>query len=65
MNDNSEDDWRLQGQENYLKGVKLIAHEYQPVRAHVHIGKRGTKEFCKIWLEPGVEVAKNGSLTEK
>ena len=34
-------------------------------RAHVHVGKRGTKEFCKIWLEPEVEVAKNGSLTEK
>ena len=30
MNDDLKDDWRLQGQESYLKGVKLIPHKYQP-----------------------------------
>ncbi len=31
-------------------------------RAHVHIGKRGANP-CKIWLEPTISVAENGSLT--
>lgn len=39
MNDNSEDDWRLQGQENYLKGVKLIAHEYQQMQVDLVDGR--------------------------
>lgn len=34
-------------------------------RAHVHVGKKGTTEMCKIWLEPDVAVEKAGSLTEK
>lgn len=33
-------------------------------RAHVHVGQRDTEHFCKIWLEPEVEIAKPGSLTQ-
>ena len=33
-------------------------------RAHVHVGKKGTQEFAKIWLEPDVELAKEGDLTD-
>ena len=33
-------------------------------RAHVHVGKRDTKKLCKIWLEPDVEVAHKGSITD-
>ena len=32
-------------------------------RAHVHAGKKATERYCKIWLEPEIEIAKNGSLT--
>jgi hypothetical protein len=32
-------------------------------RAHVHVGKKSTEEYCKIWLEPEVSSAKNGTLT--
>lgn len=38
--------------------------DFNENRAHVHIGKRGTEKLCKIWLEPHVEVAKKGDLTE-
>ena len=34
-------------------------------RAHVHVGKKGTDELCKIWLEPTVIIEKGGSLTTK
>jgi hypothetical protein len=34
-------------------------------RAHVHVGKKGTEELCKIWLEPTVSIEKEGSLTTK
>ena len=34
-------------------------------RAHVHVGKKGTDELCKIWLEPEVAIEKGGSLTTK
>jgi len=34
-------------------------------RAHVHVGKRGTEELCKIWLEPTVTMETGGSLTTK
>ena len=33
-------------------------------RAHVHVGKKGTQVFAKIWLEPSIELAKQGDLTE-
>ena len=33
-------------------------------RAHVHVGKRGVENLCKIWLEPEVELAKQGDLTD-
>ena len=38
--------------------------DFNENRAHVHVGKRGTKDFAKIWLEPNVEVAAEGSLTQ-
>jgi hypothetical protein len=34
-------------------------------RAHVHVGKRGTEELCKIWLEPTITMETGGSLTTK
>lgn len=33
-------------------------------RAHVHVGKRNTERLCKIWLEPVVELDKQGDLTD-
>lgn len=39
--------------------------DYYENRAYVHVGKRGTEELCKIWLEPEVELAKQGDLTDK
>ena len=33
-------------------------------RAHVHVGKKDTKVLAKIWLEPSVELAHKGDLTE-
>ncbi len=38
--------------------------DYNENRAHVHVGKRGTEHLCKIWLEPTVEVAQQGDLTD-
>jgi len=38
--------------------------DFHENRAHVHVGKRGTEDLCKIWLEPSVEVAKQGDLTD-
>ena len=38
--------------------------DYNENRAHVHVGKRGTERLCKIWLEPTVELAQQGDLTE-
>jgi len=32
-------------------------------RAHVHAGKKSTEEYCKIWLEPEISVAKQGTLS--
>ena len=32
-------------------------------RAHVHVGKKSTDKYGKIWLEPNVSVAKGGTLT--
>ncbi len=34
-------------------------------RAHVHVGKAGVVDLAKIWLEPQVEIAKKGELTDK
>ncbi|MBQ6728893.1 MAG: DUF4160 domain-containing protein [Bacteroidales bacterium] len=34
-------------------------------RAHVHVGKAGIVDLGKIWLEPEVEVAEKGELTDK
>ena len=33
-------------------------------RAHVHVCKKDTQNFAKIWLEPEVELAKEGDLTD-
>ncbi|HRZ98741.1 MAG TPA: DUF4160 domain-containing protein [Paludibacter sp.] len=38
--------------------------DFHENRAHVHVGKRGTEELCKIWLEPVVSIEFGGSLTE-
>ncbi len=38
--------------------------DYNENRAHVHIGKRSTENLCKIWLEPTVEIDKQGDLTD-
>lgn len=38
--------------------------DFNENRAHVHVGKKDTKELCKIWLEPNVELAKAGDLTD-
>lgn len=38
--------------------------DYNEDRAHVHVGKKGTLDLCKIWLEPQVEVEKQGELTD-
>lgn len=38
--------------------------DYYENRAHVHVGKRRTEHLCKIWLEPEVELAKQGDLTD-
>jgi hypothetical protein len=32
-------------------------------RMHVHVGKKGTENLCKIWLEPELSIAEPGSLT--
>ena len=37
--------------------------DFNENRAHVHVGKRGTEKLCKIWLEPVVELAQQGDLT--
>ena len=39
--------------------------DFHENRAHVHVGKRGTEELCKIWLEPNIELAKQGDLTDR
>lgn len=38
--------------------------DFNENRAHVHVGKKDTRELCKIWLEPNVEIAKQGDLTD-
>jgi len=37
--------------------------DFNENRAHVHVGKKSMEEYCKIWLEPEISVAKNGELT--
>lgn len=38
--------------------------DYNENRAHVHVGKKDTDKLCKIWLEPTVEISKQGDLTD-
>ena len=38
--------------------------DFNENRAHIHIGKKDTQNLCKIWLEPKVELAKQGDLTD-
>ena len=33
-------------------------------RAHVHVGKKGSQDLCKIWLEPEVAVEKKGEFSD-
>jgi hypothetical protein len=39
--------------------------DFNENRAHVHVGKAGNEKLCKIWLEPMIEVADSGELTDK
>ena len=38
--------------------------DYHENSVHVHVGKRSTEHLCKIWLEPVVELADKGDLTD-
>ncbi len=38
--------------------------DFHENRAPVHVGKKDMQELCKIWLEPEVELAKQGDLTD-
>lgn len=38
--------------------------DFHESRAHVHVGKRGMEKLCKIWLQPQIELAKQGELTD-
>ncbi|MBR2369676.1 MAG: DUF4160 domain-containing protein [Paludibacteraceae bacterium] len=38
--------------------------DFNENRAHVHVGKYGIDNYCKIWLEPEISVEKKGELTE-
>jgi len=42
----------------------VFGTDFNENRAHVHVGKKATQEYCKIWLEPEISVAKNGTLTD-
>lgn len=33
-------------------------------RAHVHVGKKGSQDLCKIWLGPKVEMYSKGEFTD-
>jgi hypothetical protein len=37
--------------------------DFNEKRAHVHVGKKSTETYCKIWLEPEIAVAKIGTLS--
>lgn len=55
------DDWRLQGQERYLKGVKLSHADYQPYREgwdHDHC------EFCSRKFSLAANDLHKGYVTE-
>jgi len=32
-------------------------------RMHVHVGKKGMENLCKIWLEPEIAIADGGDLS--
>ena len=34
-------------------------------RKHVHVGKKATLKLCKIWIDPPVEVADPGDLSQR
>ena len=38
--------------------------DFNENRAHVHVGKKSTDHLCKIWLEPTVELSKQGDLSD-
>lgn len=49
----------------YLYWIFLFYNtDYNENRGHVHVGKRATRKLCKIWLEPTVECADPGDLTD-
>lgn len=55
-----------------IKGISLIFlfwdTDINENRAHVHagrkVGKNASLRLCKIWLEPKVEIAAQGDLTD-
>ena len=44
--------------------VPFYNKDFNDNRAHVHVGKKDTQTLCKIWLEPKVEIARQGDLTD-
>lgn len=49
----------------YLTWIFLFYNkDFNENRAHVHVGKKDTRTLCKIWLEPNIEIAKQGDLTD-
>ena len=38
--------------------------DFHENRAHVHVGMRNMDKLCKIWLEPKVELARQGDLSD-
>lgn len=47
-----------------FQNFSYLCREINENRAHVHVGKRSTEHLCKIWLEPVVELADKGDLTD-
>ncbi len=50
------------------KGIWIFVFygtDFSENRSHVHVGKRDTRNLCKIWLEPDISIAKPGDLSLK
>lgn len=43
----------------------IYATDMYENRMHIHVGRKSTKNLCKIWLEPDVEISKQGDLNTK
>jgi hypothetical protein len=64
MNEPSESDWRLQGQEAYLTGVQLTWRPYRPSRTNPN-WEHDHCEFCwaKFMMDDAPDVLKAGYCT--